>query len=206
MFLLQNDEYSNALENNLTAIYRKSWISKYFNVEPMSQEGIVFFYNNSAAKCRFLSARFSVRLNVPEITKLYFKPAIFWDALEQSDWFLANSLSSVLHGIPSNSAPGTKNAIYDPPYLLYLKIQGVSSNYLSFNDFKKANSESTILSLLHYDEERNKLIDEYTPEMVLPYQGDLCLNEVLEFTLYDSKNQLVQVSDKSQLFILLTLL
>jgi hypothetical protein len=50
------------------------------------------------------------------------------------------------------------------------------------------------------------LKEECTTEIILPYRGDLCLNEVLEFTLYDSKNRLVQVSDKSQLFILLSLL
>jgi hypothetical protein len=32
------------------------------------------------------------------------------------------------------------------------------------------------------------------------------LNTVLEFTLHDSKNNLVQVADKSQLFTVLTLL
>jgi hypothetical protein len=172
----------------------------------MAEEGIVFFYDNSSVKNRFVSERFKVYLDMPEITKLYFKPSTFWTDNIKSDWFLSQRLSTILHGIPSNSSPGTKTAIYDPPYLLFLKIHGVSSNYLSFTDYKKPNSESTILSLLHYDEERNKLVDEYTPEMILPYQGDLCLNEVLEFTLYDSKKQLVRVSDQSQLFILLTLL
>jgi hypothetical protein len=172
----------------------------------MSEEGIVFFFDNSSVKSRLVSERFSVRIKIPEITKLYFKPTTFWTSDIKPGWFQSQRLSTVLHGIPSNSAPGTKTAIYNPPYLLFLKIHGVPSNYLSFTDYKKPNSESTILSLLHYDEERNKLVDEYTPEMILPYQGDLCLNEVLEFTLYDSKKQLVRVSDQSQLFILLTLL
>lgn len=77
---------------------------------------------------------------------------------------------------------------------------------MSFNDYKKTNSESTILSMLLYDEEKSMLKDEYSPELLLPYDKDLCLNELLEFTLYDSQNKLVRVSDKSQLFILLTLL
>jgi hypothetical protein len=60
--------------------------------------------------------------------------------------------------------------------------------------------------MLRYDDEKLMLKEECTTEIILPYRGDLCLNEVLEFTLYDSKNRLVQVSDKSQLFILLSLL
>jgi hypothetical protein len=106
----------------------------------------------------------------------------------------------------SNIAPGTRPVTYDPPYFLVFKIQGVSSNYLSFTDYQKPNSESTILALLRYDENKLMLKDECSTEMILPYEGDLCLNEVLEFTLYDSANRIVQVSDKSQLFILLTIL
>ena len=190
-------------------IYRKSWINKYFTVDVLSEEGIVFFYDNSAAKCRFLSPRFKVGLDLPEITKLYFKPDTFWNNTVYNFvdfWTESIYISNVLHGMSSNNAPGTKTVTYDPPYILVFKIQGVSSNYLSFNDYKKPNSESTILALLRYDDDKLMLKDECTTEMILPYEGDLCLNEVLEFTLYDSANRLVQVSDKSQLFILLTLL
>jgi hypothetical protein len=96
--------------------------------------------------------------------------------------------------------------LYTAPYFLVFKVQGVSSNYLSFTDFKKPNSERTILSMLAYDDEKNSLIDEYSPELILPYNNDLSLNEILEFKLYDSSNKLVQVADKSKIFIVLTLL
>jgi hypothetical protein len=60
--------------------------------------------------------------------------------------------------------------------------------------------------MLQYDEEQNSLIAEHSPEFLLPYNKELPLSEMLEFTLYDSKKQLVQVADESQLFIVLTLL
>jgi len=82
----------------------------------------------------------------------------------------------------------------------------VTTNFLSFTDYIKPNTEATILSLLQYDEDRNRFLSEYNPELILLYNTDLCLSEVLEFSMYDCKNQLIQVSDKSQLFIEMTLL
>jgi hypothetical protein len=166
----------------------------------VSQEGIVSFFDNSA-KSPFLSTRFKVGLDLPEITRLYFKPDTFWQNSVYPSGFHIESyyISDVLHGIQSNNAPGTKTVLYDPPYLLVYKTQGATSNYLSFTDYKKPNSESTILAILRYDDDKLMLKKECATEI-------LCLNEVLEFTLHDSKNKLVQVSDKSQLFILLTIL
>ncbi|MEI7486898.1 MAG: hypothetical protein WCJ72_05725 [Chryseobacterium sp.] len=189
-------------------IYKKSWVNKYFNVEALAEEGLVFFYDNSPAnKCRFLSTRFTVDLKLPEITKTYFKPDTFWNTAgyEINEWIPAHALSTVLHGTLSNNAPGTKMVIYDPPYFLRLKIQGLSSNYFAFND-NKPSSEFTILSMLRYDDSRLMLKDEYSTEWIFPYKEELCLTEVLEFTLHDSQNKIVQVADKSQLFVLLTLL
>jgi hypothetical protein len=60
--------------------------------------------------------------------------------------------------------------------------------------------------MINFDDERNVFQPEYSPELFLPYTDGLSLNTVLEFTLHDSKNNLVQVADKSQLFIVLTLL
>jgi hypothetical protein len=60
--------------------------------------------------------------------------------------------------------------------------------------------------MINFDDERNVFQAEYSPELFLPYTDGLSLNTVLEFTLHDSKNNLVQVADKSQLFIVLTLL
>jgi len=77
---------------------------------------------------------------------------------------------------------------------------------LSFIDYEKPNSESTILSMLRYDESQLMLRDEYSTEWIFPYEGDLCLNKMLEFSLRDSQNKVIQLSDKSQLFILLTIL
>jgi hypothetical protein len=183
----------------------------------MCEEGIVFFYDNTK-KTRFTSKRFSVGLNIPDASKIYFNPLSFWTNLEleniennqnneiTSSWISSSYLGEVEHGIQTNNAPGTKSMLFSPPFFLVFKTQALTSNYLSFIDFQKPNSEATVLCMLQYDEEKNILDAEYTPELLLPYEGDLSLNDVLEFTLYDSKKKLVQVADTSQLFILLTLL
>ena len=184
-------------------LYRKSWISKYFNVDVVAEDGVVFFYNN-AKKIRFSSPRFIVALQIPDITKQFFKPKPFWDNL--NNWIRSDYLSEIEHGVQTNNARGTKTEIYTPPFFLYFKMPGVTSNFLSFTDYVKPNAEASILSMLQYDDDKNRFCGEYNPELFILYNTDLCLSEVLEFTIYDSKNQLVQVSDKSQLFVELTLL
>ncbi len=199
------------MENALLSIYKNSWICAYFNVKPIAEEGVVLFRDNTPANRQFRSPRFRTRLNVPEITKFYFKPDNFWSSVDYTsiinvNYILAKNLSNVTHGIPSNTSPGTRVKMYDPPFFLFFKIPGACSNYLAFTDYQKPNSESSLLALLRYDEEKSMLKNEHAIEMILPYKQDLCLSEVLEFTLYDANNKLVKVSDTSQLFILLTIL
>ena len=145
-----------------------------------------------------------VALQIPDITKQFFKPKPFWDNL--NNWIRSDYLSEIEHGVQTNNARGTKTEIYTPPFFLYFKMPGVTSNFLSFTDYVKPNAEASILSMLQYDDDKNRFCGEYNPELFILYNTDLCLSEVLEFTIYDSKNQLVQVSDKSQLFVELTLL
>jgi len=193
------------LEVAVKLLYRKSWISKYFNVDVKSEDGVVFFYDN-AKKSRFISSRFLVALKIPDITKQFFKPKAFWNDIPLLNWIRSDYLSEIEHGLQTNNARGTKTEIYTPPFFLFFKMPRVTTNFLSFNDYIKPNTEATILSLLQYDEDRNRFFSEYNPELILLYNTDLCLSEVLEFSMYDCKNQLIQVSDKSQLFIEMTLL
>ena len=144
-------------------------------------------------------------------TKLYFRPPRFWDTklTDKNMWpqqFYSNLLGDVLHGFETNSAPGTKTLLFEPPFFIVFKTSNIDSNFLSFIDFQKPNSESTILAMINFDDERNIFQPEYSPDLFLPYTNGLSLNTVLEFTLHDSKNNLVHVADKSQLFIVLTLL
>jgi len=187
-------------------IYKKAWISKYFNVDVKSEEGIVFLYDNSPTKKTILvSDRFEVLLEIPDVSKQFFQPNPFWNDISSS-WIESSMLSDIQGGFQSYNARGTKTEIYSPPFFIVFKMPGISSNYLSFIDYQKTNSETTILCMLQHDEEKNGFRAEYSPELFLLYNKDLCLSEILEFTMHDSKNQLVRVSDKSQLFIALTLL
>jgi hypothetical protein len=182
----------------------------YFNVTVQAEEGKVFFYETKK-KRNFLSERFNVIIEMNDKTKLFFRPPRFWDAhiTIQNKWpqiFYSHLLGDVLHGFETNNAPGTKTLLFEPPFFFVFKTSNIDSNFLSFIDFQKSNSESTILAMINFDDERNVFHPEYSPELFLPYTDGLSLNTVLEFTLHDSKNNLVQVADKSQLFIVLTLL
>lgn len=191
-------------------IYKNSWIHLYFNVDVQSEEGKVFFFER-VKKRRFNSQRFDVFLEMNDRTKLYFRPARYWDTqmTPQQQWpqlLFSRDIGNVLHGFETNNAPGTKTLLFEPPFFIVFKTAHIDSNFLSFIDFQKPNSESTILAMINFDDEHNEFKAEYTPELFLPYTDGLSLNTVLEFTLYDSLKNLVQVADKSQLFIVLTLL
>ena len=75
-----------------------------------------------------------------------------------------------------------------------------------FTDFLKPNTKTNILSLLKYDDETETLVSDFASGVVIPFNDALSLNNTLEFTLYDSKYQLVTVNDGSQLFLKLSLL
>ena len=205
----QNDEFADALEGVVTDIYKKSWVAHYFNFEVKSESGIVFFYNTSRNRVADTD-RFIVKLRINDKAKLYFNTSYWWTNFAGGDvwpkWIRARVLSNVTHGFQTANAPGSKSLLFYPPYFVVFKASGVSPNFLSFTDFQKPNAEESVLSMIVYDEEHNILIPQFSPELLLPYNDTTVLSNVLEFKLLDSKKNIVQVSDKSQLFILLTML
>lgn len=141
---------------------------------------------------------------------MYFRPRSFWNDYKVSnEWallFQSNVIGEILHGFDSLNNPGSSVLLFEPPFFIVFKTSNIENNYLSFIDFQKPNAERTILSMINFDDERNIFQSEYTPELYLPYTNGLSLGTVLEFTLVDSQNNSVHVADKSQLFIVLSLL
>jgi hypothetical protein len=152
--------------------------------------------------------RFHIQLYIPDKTKLYFKPPSWWASKNNvSGWFLSSVLTDQKDSFDCNNSLGTKSVMFQPPFFLVFKTSSdTSSNYLSFNNMLTTNSENTILAMLVYNEERESFQAEFSPGITLPYFRCLSLNNTLEFKLFDSKNTLIPVSDKSQLFISLTIL
>jgi len=104
-------------------IYKKAWISKYFNVDVKSEEGIVFLYDNSPTKKTILvSDRFEVLLEIPDVSKQFFQPNPFWNDISSS-WIESSMLSDIQGGFQSYNARGTKTEIYSPPFLLPSKCR-----------------------------------------------------------------------------------
>jgi hypothetical protein len=111
-------------------------------------------------------------------TKLFFRPPRFWDAnvTNQNKWphiFYSHMLGDIVHGFETNNAPGTKTLLFEPPFFFVFKTSNIDSNFLSFIDYQKPNSESTILAMINFDDERNVFQAEYSPELFLPYTASL---------------------------------
>ena len=158
------------------------------------------------------SDRFEILLKIPNNTKLYFQSSKWWDEkkvnndLNWPEWIFSRTLSNVTHGFQTNNLPGTKQLLFESPFFITFKSNEPSSNFLSFVDFQKPNTEDTILCMLIYDDEHDIFYPQFQPDLVLPYQNALSLDNVLEFKLIDSKKQMIKVNDKSQLFIVLSIL
>ncbi len=189
-------------------MYKSSWVYKYFNYDVKTDNGIVYFYN--LTKRRDVdSSRFNVWLKIDDMAKLYFNPSTYWKEKysdEWPEWILSTDLCTIPHGFQSNNAPGTKSFLFQPPFFIIYKTVGAEYNFLQFDDFNKPNIEKSILAMLTYDEETNRLKPQFAPHLILPYSNVLSLNNFLEFKMVDSKGDQILVSDNSQLFILLTLL
>jgi hypothetical protein len=202
----QNEEFSLALETIIESIYKKSYVFKYYNVFVGSDNGVVNFYNPSKKRIH-TTDRFTVKLRIPEKTKIYFKPSTFWDTLnpEWPEWFPAQKLSGQENGTLVHT-PGSKNHLYIPPFSVSFRSQGIEQNYLGFNRFHTPNLEGTILCMLLYDSLNNTLFPFFDPYLFIPYTNDMSLTQDLEFKILDSDGRHVHISNNSQLFFVLTLL
>jgi hypothetical protein len=204
----QNEEFILALENSIKEIYKKSYVFKYYNVDVNCENGVVFFYNLSK-KSIFKSNKFIVKLKIPNKTKSFFKGDHWWDATfgpEWPEWVPAEKLSQIKNGTLSNSITTTKSHSFSPPFSISFRTQGVEQNYLIFNRFFSPNLEDTILVSLDYDVSSNRLYPIFDPQLILPYKEGLTLSQDLEFKILDSTGKHVEISDNSQLFIIITLL
>lgn len=187
-----------------------SWVNTYFQFTVQSEEGITCFYNKKNEKTE--SDRFEVRLKIPDNTKLYFQTVTWWDEHKEENepnwpkWIISRVLTDVTHGFQTNNAAGTKQLLFESPFFIVFKSNEITSNFLSFVDFQKPNTEDTILCMLIYDDEHDVFYPQFQPELTLPYQNALSLDNVLEFKLIDSKKRIINVNDKSQLFIVLSIL
>ena len=207
--LRQNDEFTNALENLIASIYKKSYVFKYFNVELNTENNTIFFQNLSK-KSIFKSNRFTVYLKIPDKSKTFFKPSLWWNTRygsEWPEWVLAQDLSNITNGtLSNNNIPGNDPHAFIPPFEISFRAQGIEPNYLRFNRFDSPNLEDNILTMLSYDSATNTLIPFFEPELILPYTEGLSLTQDLEFKVLDSARNQVLISDFSQLFIVINLL
>ena len=206
-----NDEFSTALETQISSIYRKSFVYKYYNVDVRSHNGIVYFHNMTKDKETVLKTdRFTVQLKIPDKTKPYFKSATYWDTIfgpdEWPEWVPAQTLSQVSNGTLSHSTPGTKNHLYTPPFSISFISQGIEGNYFSFNRFNSPNLEDSILAMLFYETTTNTFVPFFDPYLIIPYKDHIALPQNLEFKILDSNKRHVHISEKSQLFVVLTLM
>ena len=202
-----NLEFGKALESRVERIYQNSWITKYFQFETKCENDVVFFYDKQR-KNRVDSFRFNVYLYIPKLTRPYFYPLSEWKLLynNKTNINLETSLiSKVPHGFKTKSFPSSNSLFYTAPFFFIFKsTHALASNYLAFKSFFKPNAEDRVLSMVYFDENKNNFEIIFSPGITLPYTKAFPLNNVLEFTVYDSTKKQVMLLDYSQLYIIIS--
>lgn len=202
-----NLDFGKVLESRVERIYKNSWITKYFQFEPKCENDVVFFYDKQR-KVKVDSFRFKVYIYIPKLTRPYFYPSAEWKLLfsNKANINLDTSIiSKVPHGFKTKSFPSSNSLFYTAPFFFIFKSShALASNYLAFKNFLKPNSEDSVLSMVYFDENKNKFESSFSPEITIPYSTSYPLNTVLEFTVYDSTKKQVMLLDYSQLYIIIS--
>lgn len=68
------------------------------------------------------------------------------------------------------------------------------------------NTFGLILCVLNYDDNLDKFVSAINTDILLPYNNSSSLTSVLEFTIVDANQKMVQFKDDSQIFISLKVL
>ena len=165
---------------------------------------VAFYHTNT--NYLVTTDRFDILLQIPDRNKTFFLPPNEWNFLTVkdvvNDRYFVSDLSGILHGFLTQGYPYTKSPFYIGPYFLQFKSNGrTESNFLFYNKFFTPNSYSTILALLHYDDNIDKFMSGFTTPITVQNNNFLSLNNLLEFTIVDSNQNQVEFLDNSQLFI-----
>lgn len=202
----KNEDFAEALHQHVSQLYIQSWISNYFDVTVGTENGVVSF-NDKSGRVSVNSRRFKVVLNISEYTRQYFMNQTDWVRTFGNVtpmWIDASQLSTVFNGFPSKNAPGKVSTLYQSPFFVtYNNSRHSELNFLSFNNELKSNIEESILCMLIYNDEQNVFVPIYQPEINLFSNKCDMLNNMFEFSMYDSQKNLILTSNKSVLYIVL---
>jgi hypothetical protein len=193
--------------------FQTSWIGFYYGYQgKLSENGeCVTFYNPKTKERVQSESRFSISFYTTDNnTKLYLAPKSFWDTVKvenQENRYSVESLSNIQHGMKVVGYPYTKSPYYKAPYFVAFKTNhSVQPNYLIFKNFLIPNSFGLILCVLNYDDNLDKFVTTINTDILLPYNNSSSLTSVLEFTIVDANQKMVQFKDDSQIFVSLKVL
>lgn len=209
----QNTEYSKILTKKVIEAYQKSWIGFYYGYQGKLTENneCVSFYNSKSKERVKSETRLAVTFYTNDNnTKLYLAPKEFWDTVTSANYehnYYVESLSNIQHGMTVVGHPYTKSPYYKAPYFVAFKTNhSVQPNYLKFTKFVIPNTFGLILCVLNYDDNLDKFVSAINTDILLPYNNSSSLTSVLEFTIVDANQKMVQFKDDSQIFISLKVL
>lgn len=212
-------DYSEALKQRVQFLYKQSWIGQYFDYTIQSyndyDEGndgdndsvynpniVMFTLKN---KILLKDVRFSIYMHIPEKTKKFFLPKQDWESL-LGDWNKQNFipveiLSLQKNGFITTPYPYAQSQIYKPPFFILLKSPPINqTNFLGFVNFTKSNTDACVLSLLNYDPDNDMFQSKFS--LVISFVNTkMLLTNVLEFILVDSRKNVIEIEDNSQLFV-----
>jgi len=210
------------LKKRVENLYNQSWIKSYFNYSVASdtsnneepgfgQNLIMYKLLNDKGNLRTIKDnRFTIYIHIPDKSKKYFLPEVEWksgyDNLHQLERIAIEELSLIRNAFNTQPYPYSSSPSYvEPFFLTFRSDKSVQSNYFSFNSFYKNNTDLCILAMLQFNPDHDSFETKFSTGIVLPYTSSKILNNILEFVLVDSKKQLIEIENQSQLFISITL-
>jgi len=201
----KNSQFADALENRVANIYKESWISKYYQWDVKSDNGIITFWDKANNTPRE-SKRFTVFVFIPETTRPYFFPKSEYKYFTSITNIKLDIISNIPNGFKSKCFPASKSLFYTAPFFFKLKTPlPLQANYLVFKDTFSTNHEDTILAMVNYNPETDTFVADFAPQILLLVSNSFYLNKYLEFILVDSNNEQLLVEDNSQLFFTLSI-
>lgn len=157
------------------------------------------------------SKRFTIWAGIPEKTKQYFLPMSDWTTTYRDVHALpfipVDFLSLVRNGFSTKPFPYSNSQIYVPPFFIIFKSNhSLTPNFLEFRHFYNPNLDRSVLAMLTYNADNDAFVSKFSLGVKLPYSNTMTLSNVLEFIIVDSKYNLIEIEDMSQLYIALELI
>ena len=206
---LQNNQFSQSLQQKIVSLYQNSWVSLYFKC-PVQEfhDGTVGFVDTHpiGTPIHQSPSRFNIDVLMPEKNRLYFLPQSHWTDMDTNSFYPVEKLSQRKHSMLVKGYNYTTSPYYDYPLTVRFKNNPphIGSNYLICKYPLITTSFTQCLCLLSYNDDTDKFNVVFQPNNHFKYKNFLVLNNMLEFIIEDANQTTVEFLDGSVLILCIT--